>query len=209
MTLTAIVRTFLAMAALLLPATLLQAALQDPADRPGTASLAGQVLIASPDMSDPRFYHTVVLMVRHNASGAFGIVINRPLGERPLSSLLDALGEKDDSLTGNLAIFLGGPVQTELGFVIHSAEYHRAETVDIDGHIAMTSSREIMHDIVTKHGPEKSLVAFGYAGWAPNQLEGELAQRAWFTASQDAKLIFEEARDKVWDAAMARRTQDL
>ncbi len=209
MTLTAIGRPFLALALVLLPATLLHAALQDPGDKPATGSLVGQILIASPDMGDQRFYHTVVLMVRHNASGAFGIVINRPLGERPLASLLEALGEKDDSITGNLAIFLGGPVQTELGFVIHSAEYHRAETVDIDGHVAMTSSREILHDIVTKHGPEKSLVAFGYAGWAPNQLEGELAQRAWFTASQDAKLVFDEPRDNVWYAAMARRTQDL
>jgi putative transcriptional regulator len=194
---------------LVLPATLLHAALQDPAEQPGPASLAGQVLIASPAMGDPRFYHAVVLMVRHNASGAFGIIINKPLGDRPLASLLEALGEKDDSITGTLPILSGGPVQTELGFVIHSAEYHRAETVDIDGHVAMTSSREIIDDIVHKRGPEKSLVAFGYAGWAPDQLENELMQRAWFTASQDMKLIFDEDRDKVWDAAMARRTQDL
>src|SRR5580700_11309784 len=88
-------RPLLALAALALPATLLHAALQSPADRPGAASLAGQVLVASPEMGDPRFYHSVILMVRHNASGAFGIVINRPLGERPLASLLEALGEKD------------------------------------------------------------------------------------------------------------------
>jgi putative transcriptional regulator len=209
MTLTWFERPLLALAALVLPATLLHAALQDPAEQPGPASLAGQVLIASPAMGDPRFYHAVVLMVRHNASGAFGIIINKPLGDRPLASLLEALGEKDDSITGTLPILSGGPVQTELGFVIHSAEYHRAETVDIDGHVAMTSSREIIDDIVHKRGPEKSLVAFGYAGWAPDQLENELMQRAWFTASQDMKLIFDEDRDKVWDAAMARRTQDL
>jgi putative transcriptional regulator len=209
MTLTWFERPLLALAALVLPATLLHAALQDPAEQPSPASLAGQVLIASPAMGDPRFYHAVVLMVRHNASGAFGIIINKPLGDRPLASLLEALGEKDDSITGTLPILSGGPVQTELGFVIHSAEYHRAETVDIDGHVAMTSSREIIDDIVHKRGPEKSLVAFGYAGWAPDQLENELMQRAWFTASQDMKLIFDEDRDKVWDAAMARRTQDL
>ena len=209
MKLTWLERPLAALAALLLPATLLHAALQNPAEQPGVASLAGQVLVAAPEMRDPRFYHSIILMVRHNASGAFGIVINRPLGERPLASLLEALGEKDDSITGSLRIFSGGPVQPELAFVLHSAEYHRAETIDIDGHVAMTSSREIMHDIVTKHGPEKSLVAFGYAGWAPNQLENELAQRAWYTAAQDSKLIFDEDRDKVWDAAMMRRTQDL
>lgn len=209
MRLTFIERALLALAALLLPATLLHAALQDPAQQPGPASLTGQVLIASPDMRDPRFYHTVILMVRHNASGALGVVINRPLGERPLASLLEALGEKDDTVTGTLQIFTGGPVEPEVGFVIHSSDYHRAETVDIDANLAMTSSREILQDIIHKHGPEKSLVAFGYAGWAGGQLESELMQRAWYTASQDSKLIFDEDRAKVWDAAMARRTQDL
>jgi putative transcriptional regulator len=209
MTLSWLKRPLLALAAFALPATLLHAALQDPAAQPGAASLAGQVLIAAPEMADPRFYHAVILMVRHNAAGAFGIIINRPLGERPLASLLEALGEQDDSVTGTLPVFSGGPVQPELGFVIHSAEYRRAETVDIDGHVAMTSSREIIHDIISKHGPEKSLVAFGYAGWAPDQLENELAQRAWYTAAQDWKLIFDEDRAKVWDDAMTRRTQDL
>jgi putative transcriptional regulator len=201
--------TLAALAALVLPATLLHAALQNPADQPGGTSLAGQVLIASPEMGDPRFAHAVILMVRHNASGAFGVVINRPLGERPLASLLEALGEKDDSVTGNLQIFSGGPVEPEAGFVIHSPDYHRAETIDIDDHLAMTASREILRDIIHQRGPQKSLVAFGYAGWAGGQLEGELAQRAWYTASQDSKLIFDVEREKVWDAAMARRTQDL
>jgi putative transcriptional regulator len=201
--------TLLSLAALLLPATLLHAALQNPTDQPGAASLTGQVLIASPEMGDPRFSHTVILMVRHNASGAFGIVINHPLGERPLAKLLEALGEKDDGITGGLQIFSGGPVQPEAGFVIHSTDYHRADTIDIDAHVAMTASREILQDIVHKRGPQKSLVAFGYAGWAPGQLEGEIMQRGWYTASQDSKLIFDEDRAKVWDAAMARRTQDL
>jgi putative transcriptional regulator len=201
--------TLLSLAALLLPATLLHAALQNPTDQPGAASLTGQVLIASPEMGDPRFSHTVILMLRHNASGAFGIVINHPLGERPLAKLLEALGEKDDGTTGSLQIFSGGPVQPEAGFVIHSTDYHRADTIDIDAHVAMTASREILQDIIHKRGPQKSLVAFGYAGWAPGQLEGEIMQHGWYTASQDSKLIFDEDRAKVWDAAMARRTQDL
>ena len=95
------------------------------------------------------------------------------------------------------------------GFVIHSADYHRPETVEIDGRVAMTSSREILRDIASQHGPEKMLVAFGYAGWAGGQLEGELAQRAWFTATADSKLIFDLDRDKVWGEAMAHHTQDL
>jgi len=196
-------------AALLLPATLLHAALPTPADTPGRASLAGQLLVASGPMSDPRFAQTVVLIVRHDQNGALGIVINRPIGERPLASLLEALGEKDAAVSGNVRIFLGGPVQPEIGFVIHSADYHRSDTTDIDGHLAMTSSREILRDIGHQQGPQKALVAFGYAGWAAGQLEGEMAQRAWFTAPADVKLVFDEDRDKVWDQAMKRRTQDL
>jgi putative transcriptional regulator len=202
-------RSLLALAAILLPATLVYAALQNPAEPPGQASLAGRILIASPGLRDPRFDHTVVLMVRHSAGGALGIVLNHPLGERPLASLLDAIGENSSGITGTLRIFSGGPVQPEIGFVIHSTDYHRPETTEIDGRVAMTSSREILRDIASQHGPQMVLVAFGYAGWGPGQLENELAQRAWFTAAADSKLIFEDDRDKLWDDAMAHRTQDL
>jgi putative transcriptional regulator len=202
-------RPLLALAAILLPATLVHGALQSPTQTPGQASLAGQILIASPGLLDPRFDHTVVLMVRHSAGGALGIVLNHPLGERPWSSLLDAIGGQDSGITGNLRIFSGGPVQPEVGFVIHSTDYHRPETIEINGRVAMTSSREILRDIASQHGPEKLLVAFGYAGWGPGQLEGELGQRAWFTAAAASKLIFDAPRDKLWDDALAHRTQDL
>jgi putative transcriptional regulator len=200
---------FLLLAALMLPATLLHAALQNPTDAPGEPSLAGQVLIAGPSMGDPRFDHAVILMVRHNAGGAFGLVINHPLGERPLAGILEALGEKDSGVSGSLRIFIGGPVKPQIGFVIHSTDYHRPETVDIDGKVALTGSRDALLDIAHQHGPQKSLVAFGYAGWGAHQLEDEIAERAWYTASPDAKLIFDEDREKVWNDAMGRRTQDL
>jgi putative transcriptional regulator len=202
-------RLLLALVAIFLPATVLHAALQDPADIPGQPTLAGELLIASPSMRDPRFDHAVILMVRHNSNGAFGVVINRPLGERPFASLLEALGEKDSAVTGSLRIFLGGPVQPEIGFVIHSTDYHRTETIDVAAGVAMTASRAIFLDIVHQHGPQKMLVAFGYAGWGQHQLEDELAEHAWFTAAVDAKLTFDEDREKVWDDAMSRRTQDL
>jgi putative transcriptional regulator len=199
----------LALAALGLPASRLQAALPGQTQPPDQSSLAGQLLVASPSIGDPRFHRSVILMVKHDGKGALGIVLNRQLGERSLASVLAALGEKDDAATGSVRIFLGGPVNPEAGFVLHSSEYRRPGTVDIDGHVAMTSDREILRDIARKQGPRKSLIAFGYAGWGPGQLEGELKQGAWFIATQDEKLIFDQDRDKVWDAAMARRTQDL
>lgn len=190
-------------------ALLLIAALPAPTALPQRASLAGQLLVAAPTMGDPRFYQTVIMLVRHDRTGAMGIVVNRPLQERSLAALLEALGEKADGAAGNVRIFAGGPVQPELGFVLHSAEYRRADTTEIDGHVAMTSSREILRDIAANRGPKQSLVAFGYAGWAPGQLEGELMQGVWFTAPADAKLIFEEERERVWENAVTRRTQDL
>jgi len=125
-------------------ALLLTAALSAPRALSQRASLAGNLLIASPSMGDPRFYQTVIVLVRHDRTGAMGIVVNRPLQERPLVALLEALGEKADGAAGSLRIFAGAPVQPELGFVLHSAEYRRADTIEIDGHLAMTSSREIL-----------------------------------------------------------------
>jgi putative transcriptional regulator len=197
-------------AAILLPATLLHAALTAPVQAPAPASLTGQLLIAAPAMNDPRFEQAVVLMVRHDRNGALGIVINRPLEERSIASLLEVLGEKDTAaITTSVRIFAGGPVQPEIGFVIHSADYHRPDTIDIDAHVAMTSNREILRDIGNNKGPGKSLVAFGYAGWGPGQLEGEVEHRFWFMTPEDVRLVFDLDRDKVWDEAMKRRTQDL
>src|SRR5262249_2852540 len=196
-------------AAIILPATLLHAAVPPPAEAPERASLTGQLLIAAPTMGDPRFQHTVILMVRHDRNGALGIVINRPVGDRPLASILEALGETDTAVAGQGRIFAGGPVQPEIGFVVHSAGYHRSHTVDIHRRVPLTSSREVLPATPNHPGPSKSLIAFGYAGWGPGQLEGELAHGFWFTTPQDAKLVFDEDRGEVWDDAMKRRTQDL
>ena len=209
MCLMSVQRLGLIAAAVSLSATLVYAALPERSEVPEQTFVTGQLLVASPTMGDPRFVQTVILMVRHDRNGALGIVINRPLGDRPLAKLLEALGDKEAGVTGTVRIFAGGPVQPDVGFVLHSADYHRADTVDIDGHVAMTSSHEILRDIGNHRGPNQSLIAFGYAGWAPGQLEGELAHGFWFTTPQDAKLVFDDDRDAVWDHAMKRRTQDL
>jgi putative transcriptional regulator len=172
-------------------------------------SLKGQFLIATPSMRDPRFEHAVILMVRHGSDGALGIVINRLLGEKPLTDLLAAFGNKDATASGNVRIFLGGPVQPEVSFAIHGTDYRRPETLDIDARLAATPSGEVLRDIARNAGPTKSLVAFGYAGWAPGQLEGELAHNVWYTAPADPGLVFDDDRDKVWEHATAHRTQDL
>jgi putative transcriptional regulator len=180
-----------------------------PPENSNTDSLTGQLLIAAPSIGDPRFAHTVILIVHHDKEGAFGIVINRPVGERSVAALLEATGHDDADVAGTVRVFAGGPVQPELGFVVHSAEYRRDETVDVDGRVAMTASRQVLLDIGHNRGPEKSLFALGYAGWGPGQLEDELARHDWFTAPEEPKLVFDDDRDKLWDDAMARRTREL
>lgn len=197
----------------LLLTALLWAATPDAAPRTDVprepASLAGQLLIAAPAMPDPRFAGTVILMVRHDRSGALGIVINRPAEERALADVLKAVGADDPEASGSARLFAGGPVQQELGFVVHSADYRRGDTIDVDGKIAVTANREILRDIAHGKGPQKSLIAFGYAGWGPGQLEGEMARQDWFTARADLGLVFDVERSRLWDEAMTRRTREL
>jgi putative transcriptional regulator len=197
------------LAALFALVMLVSAAPLRPEQAPQHVSLAGQLLIASETMGDPRFARTVILMVQHTQNGALGIIVNLPIGERPLSGLLQMFGENDASVAGKVRIFAGGPVQPEVCLIVHGAEYSRPETIGINVHVAATSSREVLRDIANNTGPQKSLVAFGYAGWGPGQLEGELERSVWVTAPGDPKLIFDEERDKVWDLAYARRTRDL
>jgi len=193
-------------AAGLLVAVLLGPVATDP---PATASLTGQLLIASPNIGDPRFAHTVILMVKHDRDGALGITINRPVGEKSIASLLQGPGEDVSGIEGTLRIFAGGPVQPDLGFVVHSAEYRRDDTIAVDEHVAMTASRQILRDIGHHRGPVKTLFALGYAGWGPGQLENELARHDWFTAPEEPKLIFDDDRANLWEDAMAHRTREL
>ena len=193
-------------AAALLAAVLLAPVAADP---PATGSLTGQLLIASPDIGDPRFAHTVILMVKHDKDGALGITINRPVGEKSIASLLEGPGEDVSGIEGTLRIFAGGPVQPDIGFVVHSAEYRREDTISVDEHVAMTANRQILRDIGHHRGPVKTLFALGYAGWGPGQLENELARHDWFTAPEEPKLIFDDDRANLWEDAMAHRTREL
>jgi putative transcriptional regulator len=199
-------------------ATLAAAADNSPAAEPP----AGQLLIAAATMQDPRFYHSVILLVHHDDKGAFGIVINRPLGNRPIAELLadttgadrpaagqDADGKGDASIKGAIRVFLGGPVEPRYGFVIHSGDYHRAATAAVADGLAMTATREVLRDIGHHQGPAKYLFAIGYAGWGAGQLEGEIARHDWFTEPATQDLVFDADADAIWKKALARRTREL
>jgi putative transcriptional regulator len=197
-------------AAFLLQTALLKAALPlNPDETAAPPSLAGQLLVAAPSMGDPRFERTVILIVRHDPGGALGIVINKPIGETSIASVLEALGRKGGDTSGAVRVFSGGPMQPEAGFVVHSADYRRPETIEVNDRLSMTSSVDILLDIGAKKGPAKILVAFGYAGWGPDQLEHELQVHAWGIAETDPTLVFDEDRDKVWEYAWEHRSQHL
>ena len=200
-------RRLLPVAATLLTAAMLTGAA--PPEHADTGSLAGQILVAAPTIGDPRFYRAVILLLRDDSNGAFGIVINHPLEQRTIKSLLEATGDHDPDAQGSVLVFAGGPVQPELGFVVHSADYHRLDTLTVGLDVAMTADKEILRDIGHHKGPKKSIFAFGYAGWGPGQLEGEIGRQDWFTTTGDPKLIFDDDRGDLWDKAMARRTREL
>ena len=202
-------RLCLIVAAFVLQTALVRAALPLSDEAPARPSLVGQLLVAAPWMGDPRFERTVILVVEHGPGGAFGIVINKPIGEQPLASVLKALGQKEGDVAGSVRIFSGGPVLPQLGFVVHSADYRRPETTTLTDRLSVTSSVAILRDIGDKRGPAKILVAFGCAGWGPDQLEHEIEKHAWWTAEADPSLVFDEDRDDVWEDARNHSTEHL
>jgi putative transcriptional regulator len=173
------------------------------------AELSGQLLVATPDLADSNFDHTVILIVRHGADGAFGLVVNDQRAERPLAEIMTAIGLDPGAAKGEVRVFLGGPVERERVFVLHSADYARPETVAVGSHFALTTSEAVFRDMAEGQGPRKAVVVFGYAGWAPGQLESEMAQGGWFTEPADAKLIFDEPPQRIWDEALRRRPRAL
>jgi putative transcriptional regulator len=150
----------------------------------------------------------VIFMAQHSRDGALGIVINRPIDRIPIARLLQDLGADASGITDSVQVYLGGPVSLNTAFVLHSADYHCPGTVDIDGRIALSGAADALRDIGLGKGPGKSLVALGYAGWAPSQLEDELARGSWVAVPEDPALVFDDDRAKVWDDAMARHKSE-
>ena len=148
-------RLGLIVAAFVLQTALLRAALPGPDEAPARPSLVGQLLVAAPGVGDPRFERTVILIVEQGPDGTLGIVVNKPIGEQPLASVFQALGQKDGDATGSVRVFSGGPVQPEVGFVVHSPDYRRPETVAIMDRLSMTSSTAILRDIGDRRGQQR------------------------------------------------------
>lgn len=172
-------------------------------------SLAGQLLVAAPSMPDPRFAETVIFMVRHDRTGAMGIVVNRPVGTMSLADVLNSTGQDAQGAEGEITVHTGGPVGQELGFLLHSTDYKTEGTIQITDRIAMSGRPEVMADVAKGRGPRLLLLAFGYAGWSAGQLEGEMTQADWFSVPADEAIIFDDNDMTKWQRAAARRGIDL
>ena len=166
--------------------------------------LEGRLLVATPKLGDPRFHETVIYMVRHNADGALGLVVNRSLGSGPMDKFLEGFGLDADGMEGSVRIHYGGPVAPGTAFVLHSPDYHGPGTTRVPDGLAMSTQLNVLKAIAEGKGPRQSLIVFGYAGWGAGQLEGEMARDDWLTAPADDTLIFSDDPDGVWAKAMAK-----
>ena len=193
--------------AILLPAaarTARPARAQGPA-----ATLSGQLLVALPSLSDPRFTRTVIYMVKHDASGATGLIINRPIGDVPISVLLKQTGLPETGATGSIKLHVGGPVEPTRISVLHSDDYKGPETTLLAGGMAVTSQPDILEAIVAGKGPRRAHFNVGFAGWGPGQLEEEIRDGYWVTVPSDSAIIFDDVYETKWDRAMAKRRINL
>ncbi len=173
----------------------------DTRDMDSDSTLTNQLLIAMPGMLDPNFSTTVTLICEHNDSGALGIIINRPLNLK-LSGLFEQLSvDGADAYVASRPVVAGGPVGTERGFVLHDKGHRFENTLTVSNDINLTLSRDVIDAMATGTGPEKALVAIGYAGWEPGQLEAEMLANAWLNVTATPELVFDTPFEKRWDSA--------
>ena len=178
--------------------------------------LEGQLLIAMPAMSDRRFQRSVIYMCAHSSEGAMGLVINQRANHITAPDLLEKLGisprNRDEEITSEvlaLSIQVGGPVETGRGFVLHSSDYFSEDsTLAIENDVCLTATIDSLKAIAQGNGPARALLALGYAGWSPGQLDEELAQASWLLAPVGADLIFGSAPAEMWDRAIERLGAD-
>ncbi len=174
----------------------------------GAEFLDGQVLIAMPGMQDPRFHRSLVYLCAHSADGAMGLIVNKRADDLKLKDLFGKLGipiGDEPSEMARAPVHYGGPVEMGRGFVLHSSDYHSDDaTMQVDDATSMTATMDILHAMATERGPDRAIIALGYAGWAPGQLEAELQANGWLACPADEGLLFGPDEDSKWDRALAK-----
>ncbi|ARE40228.1 hypothetical protein RGUI_2087 [Rhodovulum sp. P5] len=166
--------------------------------------LGGKLLIAMPDMGDPRFEKSVVFLCAHTDEGAMGLIVNKPMAELSFADLLTQLDIAQAPGARDIRVHFGGPVEHARGFVLHSGDYDGGNdtTLRVDSRFGMTATIDILEAIASGRGPESSLLALGYAGWGPGQLEGEIQENGWLTCDAVPELIFGGSDSSKWERAL-------
>jgi putative transcriptional regulator len=169
---------------------------------PGDGLLTGQLLIAMPAMDTPCFAHTVIYMCAHTPDGAMGIVLNRPLARPSFDDLLEQLDVSPVPPSRRIELFEGGPVDSARGLVLHTSDWTGEGSLLVDEQVALTSSMDVLKALADGGGPERGLLALGYAGWGPGQLDRELHENAWLSSPPTLELLFDRDHDTKWRRAM-------
>ena len=165
--------------------------------------LAGQLLVAMPEMSDPRFANTVIYMCAHSDEGSMGLIVNKPTPEIRFSGLLDQMDIPTAPMGREVPVVYGGPVDAQRGFVLHSSDYASDDgTLDDDDEFRMTATQDVLEDLARGDGPQQAIMALGYAGWGPGQLDYEIAQNGWLMCPSTADILFGADHGHKWQAAL-------
>ena len=170
---------------------------------PEETTLTGQVLIAMPTMADSRFAQSVIYLCAHTDEGAMGIVLNRPLAAPTFADLLSQLHVDPAPPARSIQLCQGGPVDHARGFVLHTADWTGDGSLRVDDKMALTASLDILKAIAAGGGPKQGVLALGYAGWGPGQLDAEIQQNAWLSAPADLSLVFDDDHGTKWRRALA------
>ncbi|WP_372613289.1 YqgE/AlgH family protein [Aquicoccus sp.] len=165
--------------------------------------LTGTLLIAMPGMGDPRFDKSVVFVCAHSDEGAMGLIVNKPTDDLRLSALVEQLELGEGGCARDLPVYFGGPVEHGRGFVLHSGDYTSPiSTLRVNDDFALTATLDILEELAAGRGPMRAIMALGYAGWGPGQLESEILANGWLTAEAGADLVFDTADVRKWSAAL-------
>ena len=166
--------------------------------------LTGQLLIAMPDMNDPRFARSVIFLCSYSSDAAMGLIVNKPAGETYFSHLLQQLDiEIESPVVERAQVYFGGPVDSGRGMVLHSRDYNNAkQTIKVGNEYSLTASFDVLKDLAMGRGPEKWLVVLGYAGWGKGQLDKELIRNDWLVADASTGLVFDLDDHIKWAEAM-------
>jgi len=167
------------------------------------STLVGKLLIAMPEMSDPRFASTVIYMCAHSEEGGMGLIVNKPQPDVKFAKLLEQMEIPASQAARDVPVHFGGPVDHQRGFVLHSNDYaSEIGTLDVDENYCMTATLQVLEDLARGEGPLKSMMALGYAGWGPGQLEYEIVQNGWLTCAPDDAILFGADNQGKWAAAL-------